>query len=276
MGIKVTFVKKVLKSPNFWVRQDSLGTGVALIAEGVTMGIYLSSMPLLAAALSVIAAPVLIGCGLYCLSTGLTGQWSFVKKTYREVFNKAASPKEANQLPWSQKLKQLPIVKTLGQKISGTKLFKKFMATRLGQKIQSGLTPPQHDIFMTSLNLKGGLVVGGGAAAFIFTRVTALSAITLGGIATPAIAIASYYLGYSIFGACVNSRVLFRAIRSYRASKKSAAAAKKQGVMSPQPSAPLPSALTPEFQKTAPTPDTKETPIPQQPPQLQSPPPPGV
>jgi hypothetical protein len=223
LGKKAELVKSIVKSPDFWVRADAIGTGVAVTAEGVLLGLYLHALPVLLGVAAAGASAALVGCGLYSLYVGTTGTASFIKKTYQHVFNKAAAP-AAPKPPRPtllQRLARSKPFKPLVAKLSQKPLVKKFLDSPIG-KLRGGLTQPQRDLFMVSLNLKGSLFVGGTAAVYLAMRMMALPAVHLAGLVTAATAVASYYVVKSLFDIVCGAKVLFRHFRERRAAKKAA------------------------------------------------------
>jgi hypothetical protein len=259
MGQKADLVKKIIKSPDFWVRLDAVGTGVAVGVEAglLVVGSMLPAVPFLLGALGVAAAIGLGGCALYSLYVGATGTWDFLKNAHHDVYH-GDKPRQAKpakpETTLIDRLAHHPRVYPFAKKIAETNVGKKILNSGVGKKLRYGLTQGQRDIFMVSLNTKGSLFVGGGAMTFIVMHIMALPVITFSGVVTTATAIASFYAAKSMFDISCSTRVLIKHIRQKRAEKKAAKEAAKNPsvapvlVPAPQPAMPVP-IITPAFEK---------------------------
>lgn len=262
-GTKKEFVKKVVKSADFWVRVDAIGTGVAVGTESVLLGIgaCLPAVPFLLTGLGLVAAVGLGACALYSLFIGTTGTWAFLKDAHHDVFHsdkpRPARP-EKQQSTFIDRLAHHPRIYPFAKKLAETKPGAKLVNSGLGKKLRYGLTQAQRDIFMVSLNTKGSLFVGGTAATYMVMHVLALPALTLHGIITAPMAIAALYASKSTFDITCSMKVLFRHIRKKIAEKKAKCAAAKTSapvpvpvpVPVPAPAGPAPT-VTPAFDKAA-------------------------
>jgi hypothetical protein len=263
MGTKKDFIKKIVKSPDFWVRFDAISTGVSVSVESglLVAGAFLPAVPFMLGALAIAGACVLGSCSLYSLFIGVKGTWEFLKDAHHDTF-RADKPKP----PKSDRPKSTPIdriahhhlVYPLAKKIAATKLGRKLVDSGIGKKLRYGLTQQQRDIFMVSLNTKGSLFTGGAAMTYIVMHMLALPALTLAGVVTVPVFIASLYAGKSAFDITQSSRVLVKHLRNWRAEKKE----KKEAANKPSPApaqvpAPVPQAspaaasATPAFDKAA-------------------------
>ncbi len=255
MGTKKDFIKKIVKSPDFWVRFDAISTGVSVSVESglLVAGAFLPAVPFMLGALAIAGACVLGSCSLYSLFIGVKGTWEFLKDAHHDTF-RADKPKP----PKSDRPKSTPIdriahhhlVYPLAKKIAGTKLGRKLIDSGIGKKLRYGLTQQQRDIFMVSLNTKGSLFTGGAAMTYIVMHMLALPALTLAGVVTVPVFIASLYAGKSAFDITQSSRVLFKHLRNWRAEKKKKKEATNQPIPAPVP-APVPQA-SPTVAATAP------------------------
>ena len=89
MGTKKDFIKKLIKSPDFWVRFDAISTGVAVSVESglLVAGALLPTVPFALGALAIGGAGVLGTCALYSLFIGVKGTLEVIRDAHREIFN---------------------------------------------------------------------------------------------------------------------------------------------------------------------------------------------
>lgn len=222
MGKKAELVKKIVKSPDFWVRLDAVGTGVAVLAEAAVLAIYgVPAAPLLLAIGGAIAAPLLAGAALYSLYIGTTGTWDFVKSAWREVYNRPAPKDEKQGLGLREWLKENKVTGPPVKKVLAWKPVRNFLDnTKLGRMMRDGMTQQERNFFMVGLNIKGSLFVGGSAAAYIVMHTIALPAFTIGAALTTAVAVACFYAGKAAFDITCSTKVLVRTIREKIAARK--------------------------------------------------------
>ncbi|TAL40284.1 MAG: hypothetical protein EPN97_00095 [Alphaproteobacteria bacterium] len=222
MGKKSDLFKKIIKSPDFWVRFDAVCTGVAVLTEAAVLAMYgVPAAPLLLAIGGAIAAPLLAGAALYSLYIGATGTWDFVKSAWRDVYNKPAPKDEKQGLGLRQWLKENPVTGPPVKKMLAWKPVRNFLDnTRLGRKVRDGMTQQERNFFMTGLNIKGSLFVGGSAAAYIVMHTIALPAFTVSAALTTAVAVACFYAGKAAFDITCSTKVLVRTIREKIAARK--------------------------------------------------------
>jgi hypothetical protein len=250
MGTKKDFIKKIVKNPDFWVRFDAISTGVSVSVESglLVAGAFLPAVPFLLGALALAGASVLGTCALYSLFIGVKGTLEVLKDTWHDTFRPGKPKPLKSDKPKSTPIDRIAhhrLVYPWAKKIAQTKLGKRLVNSNIGQKLRYGLTQQQRDIFMCSLNTKGSLFTGGAAMTYIVMHMLSLPALTLGGIATVPVFIASLYAGKSAFDITQSSRVLFKHIRNWRAERKKKKGAAKTPapvpVPAPQPApAPVP------------------------------------
>ena len=261
MGTKKDFIKKIVKSADFWVRVDAISTGVSVGAESVLLGIgaCLPAVPFLLGALGMAAAVALGSCAAYSLYLGATGTWDYLKDAHRETFHPEKPKRPAQEKPTSTPIDRLahhPRIYPLAKKIAEIKPVKKFLDSGIGKKLRYGLTQAQRDLFMVSLNTKGSLFVGVAAVTYIVMHTMALPALTLGAVVTAPIAIAALWACKSTFDITCSVRVLVKNLRERSRQKKAARQAQQQPAPapapapSPAPATPAPVA-TPAFEKAA-------------------------
>lgn len=284
MGTKKDFIKKIVKSADFWVRVDAISTGVSVGAESVLLGIgaCLPAVPFLLGALGMAAAVALGSCAAYSLYLGATGTWDYLKEAHRENFHPEKPRPPAHEQKKSTPVDRLahhPRIYPLAKKIAETGPVKKFLNSGIGKKIRFGLTQPQRDLFMVSLNTKGSLFVGVAAVTYIVMHTLALPVLTLGAALTAPVAIAALWACKSTFDITCSARVLVKNLRERRRQKKAAKLAQKQPAPvpapapPPAPAAPAPVAA-PAFDKAAAAEKKSETPPPAPPIAPVAPPPP--
>ena len=266
MGTKKDFIKKAVRSPDFWVRVDAIGTGVSVATESVLLGIgaCLPAVPFVLGVIGVGAAIALGSCALYSLYVGATGTWDFLKETHHDTFHADKPKAQKSEKPESTIIDRLAhhrFIYPIAKKIADTKPGRAFVNSKLGQKMRYGLTQKQRDIFMVSLNTKGSLFTGGAAVTYIVMHTLALPVLTLGAMLTAPIAVATLWACKSTFDITCSMTVLFKHLRQKRADKKAAKHGKEQTpvvapvtvpapVPQPAPAAPLP-VVTPAFETAA-------------------------
>jgi hypothetical protein len=281
MGTKKDFIKKIVKSADFWVRVDAISTGFSVGLESVLLGIgaTLPAVPFMVGALGMLAAVGLGSCAAYSLYIGATGTWDFVKEKFHETFRAgkpvSVKPDKRESTP-VDRLAHHKRIYPLAKKIAETKLGKKLVNSRLGKMLRYGLTQPQRDLFMVSLNTKGSLFVGVAAVTYIVMHTLALPVLTLGAAVTAPVAIAALWACKSTFDITCSTKVLIKNIRERRRKKKEAKQAQGQQpapvpAPSPAPAVPVPAAA-PAFEKAAAPADAKPE-TPPAPPVITPPPP---
>ncbi|MEZ0223852.1 MAG: hypothetical protein ACAH83_04805 [Alphaproteobacteria bacterium] len=222
MGKKTDLFKKIVKSPDFWVRFDAICTGVAVLTEAAVLAMYgVPAAPLLLAIGGAIAAPLLAGAALYSLYIGTTGTWDFVKSAWREVYNRPAPKAEQQGLGLRQRLKDNPVTGPVVKKVLAWKPVRNFLDnTKAGRMVRDGMTQHERNFFMVGLNIKGSLFVGGSAAAYIVMHTIALPTFTISAALTTAVAVACFYTGKAAFDITCSTKVLVRTIREKIAARK--------------------------------------------------------
>jgi hypothetical protein len=284
MGTKKDFIKKIIKSADFWVRVDAISTGFSVGAESVLIGIgaTLPAVPFMLGALGMMAAVALGSCAAYSLYVGATGTWDFLKDAHRETFHpdkpRPEKPEKANATP-AERLAHHPKIYPIAKKLADTKLGKKFVNSGVGKRLRYGLSQAERDMFMVSLNTKGSLFVGIAAVTYIVMHTMALPVLTIGAAVTAPVVIAGLWACKSTFDITCSTKVLIKNIREKRRKKKEAKQAEQKPAPvpapTPAPAAPVPVAA-PAFEKAA-APEEKKTETPPvTPPVAPSPPPPAT
>jgi hypothetical protein len=222
MGKKNDLFKKVIKSPDFWVRFDAVCTGVAVLTEAAVLAIYgVPAAPLLLAIGGAIVAPLLAGAALYSLYIGATGTWDFVKSAWREVYNRPAPQGEKQGLGLRQWLKENPVTGPPMKMMLAWKPVRNFLDnTKFGRLFRDGMTQHERNFFMTGLNIKGSLFVGGSAATYIVMHTIALPTFTISAALTTAVGVACFYAGKAAFDITCSTKVLVRTIKEKVAARK--------------------------------------------------------